>query len=355
VRALLVVVALLGCSAGSKPAPAEAKMTSDVHVDRRVELLSIVCALAGFPEYTRGTVNPYRTEVVKAFAPFLSHPVIAATRALRAEHGISHDAPMILAVHLDDQLQLRNADELAVLDARWTGIDVAAYVAQLRDFATTAKLDDFLVAHAAHYAQIEDTLRAAVDAEHPIDWFDTMFGKRAHATYTVVPALMSGQYNFGVRATLADGTLQMYQLIGVDTPTGLPAVNDDLVWLLVHEMAHSYINTMLAAHKAELAGPGAKLFARVADAMKAQQYTDWTIMLNESVVRATTVVYLNDRKGTAAANAAAKAELARGFLWTVELAQGLRAYQQDRAAYPTFDAYAPKLVELLTALSSASH
>ena len=109
-RALVVVAMVLGCGGGSaKPA---ASAASDVRVDRRVELVSIVCALAGFGEYTLGKVNPYRTEVVAAFRPFLSHPAVAMAKQLRAEHGIGYDAPMILAVHLDDQLQLVNAAEL---------------------------------------------------------------------------------------------------------------------------------------------------------------------------------------------------------------------------------------------------
>ena len=91
-------------------------VASDVHIDRRVELMSIVCALAGFKEYTLGRVNPYRTEMVAAFRGFVQHPAVVMARDLRAKYGIGYDAPMILAVHLDDQLALRNAAELPLLD-----------------------------------------------------------------------------------------------------------------------------------------------------------------------------------------------------------------------------------------------
>lgn len=343
VRALVIAVVLVACGTSSKPAPepAPAGAASNVHIDRRVELISIVCALAGFKEYTLGQVNPYRTDVVQAFRTFVQHPAVVRARELRAQHGIGYDAPMILAVHLDDQLQLFNAAELPRIDARWADVDVAAYAALLRDFARDTKLDEFLAAHRAHYTKVEDALRGAVDAEKPIAWFDAVFGKRAHARYTVIPSPMTGTYNFGVRATTADGTLEMYQLIGVDTPTGLPVINDDLVWLLVHEMAHSYINPALAQHEAELAAPAQKLFAKVEREMTAQAYGTWQIFLNEAVVRATTVRYLHDRKGAAAADAVLAKELERGFRWTRELAELMAAYQQDHQDY------VPRLVALL--------
>ena len=353
----LLVLALVGCGTPSTPAPQTqtapvpaavappATARISVHIDRRVELVSIVCALAGFKEYTLGAVNPYRTAVINAFRPFLGHPAVAMARELREQHGIGHDAPMILAVHLDEQLELTNAEELPLLDARWTGVDAAAYAAQLRDFATVSKLDAFMATHRAHYAAIEDTLGAAVEAEHPVEWFDAMFGKPKKATYTVVPSPMTGTYNFGVRATRSDGTLELYQLLAVDTPTGLPVVNDELVYLLVHELAHSYINPVLAQHAAILGTPAAKLFERVQGQMKAQAYSTWQIMLDESVVRATTVVYLRDRKGDATAEATLAAERERGFLWTMELAELMQQYQQDHQDY------VPGLARLLTALA----
>jgi hypothetical protein len=315
-----------------------------VHVDRRVELMSIVCALAGFKEYTLGRVNPYRTDVIAAFRGFVQHPAVVMARDLRAKHGIGYDAPMILAVHLDDQLVLHDAGELPLLDARWTGVDAEAYAALLRDFARDAKLDAFMAVHADHYAMVADVLRGAVVAENPVAWFDGVFGKRDKAHYTVIAAPMTGTYNFGVRATRSDGTLDMFQLIAVDTDNGIPIVNADLTYLLVHEMAHSYINPHLAEHEPELGPPAQKLFAKVETAMRAQAYPTWQIFLNESVVRATTLVYIDDKLGNAAAAIQLDRELALDFNGTAELARLIRAYRTDHVDY------VPRLVAMLTAL-----
>jgi hypothetical protein len=240
---------------------------------------------------------------------------------------------MQLAVHLDDKLQLFNAAELPVLDSRWEGVDAEAYAAQLRAFAADTRLDEFLASATPAAKPIEDALRIAVDAEHPTDWYDALFGARPNTRFTVVPGRMTGTYNFSVRATLADGTLDLYQVIAVDTPTGLPQIDDTLVYLLVHEIGHSYINHVLAKHEAELSAPAQKLFLRVADQMARQAYPRWQIFLAEQVVRAAVVVYLGDKKGAAAASAAIEREKALGFLWTAEVADLLRAKRADYVAH----------------------
>jgi hypothetical protein len=344
VRALLVLVIVAACGSSSKdtapPPPsspsgsaAPTAASTTVKVDRRVELLSFVNALAGFKEYTMGQANPYRTAFVAYFRPFAGHAAVQHAKRLRAEKGIGYDAPMILAVHLDEKLELVNAAELPDLDKRWAGVDAEAYAKDLRAFAADAKLDEFLASHAGHYKKIEDALRTAVDAERPSAWFDKLLGARDKARFTVIPGPMTGTYNFGVRATRPDGTSDLYQILGVDTPTGLPVVNDELVFLLVHETGHSYVNPVLAQHEAALAAPAQKLFAQVEQQMRSQAYPTWQIFLAEQVVRAATYAYFVDKKGSDAAAKLLAQERERGFLWTAEIAALLRERGKDYVAH----------------------
>jgi hypothetical protein len=304
---------------------------TEVHVDRRVELISIVERLAGAEEYRR-TTTPYAAEVDAAFARFADHPAITATKALRASHGISYDAPMWLATHLDDQLQPRAIDELATVEPRWAGVDLATYTAQLREFAATSKYDAFFAAHQAHYTAVADVLRTMVDAERPVVWFDALFGDRADATFFVIPGMLSGQLNFGPRVTLADGKVELFQIIGIHRADGMPETDAQAVALVVHEMAHSYINPLLARHRARLEPAGVKLFERVEQPMRAQAYTNWETMLNEAVVRAVTVLYMRDKHGDVAGAAAARDEIRRSFVWTNDLVEVVRKFQRSKHA-----------------------
>jgi len=347
VRALLLV-AIVGCSPSRQAPPST--HAANVHVDRRVELVSIVERLAGGKEYTQAT-GPYADAVDRWFTPFASLPAVADAVRLRAGSGISYDAPMTLAIHLDEQLRVQHGDELATIDARWKGVDVDAFAADLRQFAAAAKLDDFLATQASTSTAIETSLRAAIDREDPVTWFDAMFGP-AKARFLVVPARLTGPWNYGPRATLSDGTLELVQVLGVHGPGGTLPIDDDLTSLLVHEMAHSYINPVFAKHRDQLAAAGATLYPRVERQMRQQAYADWVTMLNESAVRATVALYLRERKGDAASASAVQREQRNGFLWTADLVEVLRTFQHDPAHHADLDGYMPAIVAFFDRLAA---
>jgi hypothetical protein len=198
----------------------------EVRVDRRVELISIINYLAGYPEYRRAKRSAYASAVEATFRRFEDLPAVRAARELRQQRGIGYDAPMIFAVHLDDGLGLVRGEELPELDARWRGVDAAAFAASVRDFARASQFDELFAAHAGDHAQAADRIRATVGDDSPAGFFDELFGRRGR--HVVVPGLLVGLNNFGVRA----GDV-MYQILGDEASLGL----------LVHEMAHSYIKS----------------------------------------------------------------------------------------------------------------
>ncbi|MBA3455743.1 MAG: DUF4932 domain-containing protein [Deltaproteobacteria bacterium] len=353
---LCVLVACKGNSASPPPPPSPAPVpgiassTSLVRVDRRIELLSILHRLIGHRAYTEAPATPYVKAVDATFGPFKNHPAVLATQALRASHSISWDAPLILAVHLDDQLELVNPGELPELDPRFTGADVAAYAATLRDFARDTKLDAFLDANRPYAEQVVATVRQMIQKENPVPWFDAFFGAKPNARFIVVPGLLTGTHNMGVRATLPDGTQEIYQVLGIHAADGMPTTDDASVALLVHEMAHSYVNPLVATHRAAFEASGTRLFALVEDAMKKQAYGAWKTFVDESIVRAVVVVYLLDRKGKDAANAEAQQQLNLSFRWTPVLAKELLRYQSARATYADISAFMPELIKAFAEL-----
>jgi uncharacterized protein DUF4932 len=352
----LALVALVACGSSSNsptpgsvdpakptpPTPAEpSKKSTDVRVDKRIELMSIVMRLAAAEEYQRAAAMPYTRDVDETFKPFASHPAIAMTKEIRDKNGIGFDAPIHFAVHLDDKLQPFATEELIAFDERWKGVDIAGYAAKLRDFVTASKLDAFLAAHADYTKRVEEAFRTRVDAEDPVGWFDTMFGVRKSARYIVVPGLLNGPNNFGSHATTGS-TLEMYQVLGVSDvdSAGIPKIDDTTVALLVHEMAHSYINPVFDQHLGAFEKARVVIYPLVEKAMRAQAY-DSHAMINESGVRAVTVLYMSDRRGPQAAADATRAEVRRSFVWMPDLVELFRQYKKDRATYPDLEAFMP--------------
>jgi hypothetical protein len=313
----LGLASLPGCRDKHSAAPAPAP-TLDVHVDPRVELLSIVLRLSGAPEYQTAGHTAYVADVDKAFAPHATHPVIAAARALRAEHGISFDAPMTLAINLDDSLHLQRPPD----DARFQGVDLEPFLAQLRDFRAQTQFDAFAAAHADYYRRVAERFRSALATQNPREWFDRFFGTQAGARFVVVPGLLTGTWNYGPHTPD-----ERYQVVGVSHVDfdELPVIDSQTRQLAVHEMAHSYVNPLVAAHRDELASAGARLFARVQTAMTKQAYTTWEIFVDEQLVRAVTAVYTREHEGAAAAAAEITDEEQRGFAWTRPLTEKLAA------------------------------
>ena len=76
------------------------------HVNKRVELLSIVFRLAERPEYSSNVFKLYYDRVEQHFEKFKNHELIQFTKSFMNERGIGYDAPMWMAIHLDDNLNL---------------------------------------------------------------------------------------------------------------------------------------------------------------------------------------------------------------------------------------------------------
>lgn len=358
----LALLALIACGSSKEsapepaPTPAPAPSAVTVKVDRRIELVSIVFRLADAPEYrTAPPQSPYVQAVDTAFRDFATHPAVARTRELRKQ-GISYDAPIHLAVHLDDQLNPFGLDELAAIDKRWTGIDVAAYAAQLRAFATESKLDEFLAGQGEYFSRVESTLRTVVERENAGAWFDSFFGPREksipgaaapRSDFVVIPGPLNGTRNFGSRATVG-GTLRMYQVLGILRGDGIPATDEQTVSLLVHEMAHSYVNPLFERQHDKLEASGRHLFSLVESQMVRQAYRDWQTMLNESGVRAVTTLYMREKYGDAAGARAARSEQRLGFVWTNELVDVLRQIRATKQPVATHMAKVIQFFNLTT-------
>ncbi len=306
----------------------------EVAVDPRVELVSVVCRLAGYPEYNSAPDSPWLQAVDAQFGPFKDHSAVREAAKLREKRGIGYNAPVDLALHLDPETFQPLVPLTPLprrLDSRWDGKHAAKYAEQLARFASDSDFESFLDRQVEAIDDIESRYRRWVAKLEIIGWFDGMFGPVEGATYTLHPGLLLGPHNYGSSVLLPDGSVEIRPVLGVAAidERGLPDIGDDPPWVLVHEVAHAYVNPLFARHKAQLA-PGAQaLFRKVASPMKAQAYGDWKTVANESGVRAATVLFAKDNLGDEAVGATAARELDAGFAWILPLTAALDAYRTD--------------------------
>ena len=309
------VLALAACGSSTNSALPPPKLV--VGSDRRIELMSILFRLGNRPRYAEAQ-TPYARAVDATFDK--TQRAVVYTSQLAAGYEM---APA-LAVHLDDQLAPRVAfDPLPPPLARWKVAKLDMYLAAVREFQG---LDAFLASQRDYIARVEAADKAMFDTVPFVEWFDTAFGARPRTRYHLVPGLLTGPMDHATHVELPDGSEEIYVIAHLDHPdaAGVPVPTAAALPFVAHELCHSYTNSIVDGAEAELTTAAAPAIAKVQGKMAAQAYPTDTIVVQESIVRATVVLWLRDRGGAAAGDAEIAAQERLGFTWTRALADALQ-------------------------------
>lgn len=348
-RFLLSLVALVLLITSS--VRAEPQKEIPVKVDRRIELLSIVFRLAGNSEYNMpNSKSKYSDEVEAYFGRFRDHEVVKLAGELRNSNGVSYDAVMSMAVHLDDQLPPGPRTPLsprpALLESRWTDSDAQAFITALDAFVKDTDAAKFFDAHSAFYDQCAQRLSAVVNNREIVPFFDDYFGKRPTASYTVIVGMLNGGGNYGVSMRHADGREEITPVIGVYRwdPQGLPAIGEEVRDTIIHEFCHAYTNAIVDKHWTELERSCGTLFDHTAATMRRHAYGNAKTLGYESFVRACVSRAMANLYGEKVGSSQAIREACSGFAWTPDFAEVLKQYEADRKSYADFEAFVPQVV-----------
>lgn len=323
--------------------------------DQRVELLSIIFRLAGSPEYSRGAIPGYEAAIDAHFQQFREHEAVRLARELRRKDGVSYDAVMSLAVHVTNIETLAERVPLdrrgILLDARWHG-EARRFLEAARWFVAETRYLEFVQSQKPLYETADRRLKGFTESALDQAWFGRFFGAQAGARFIVVPGLVNGNSNYGAKFRGADGGEEIYAILGVWSvdSTGAPVFGPMMRDVLVHEFVHSHTNPLIDAHGRELAAAAAKIFGTVAEAMRAQAYGEPRVVLYESLVRGCVARYILAHGSEAAARRAIQADMQDSFFWAPEVYDLLGEYERDRAAYPTLEAFMPKLIDYFKGL-----
>ncbi len=329
--------------------PATQTSMPDIRVDPRVELFSIIFHLAGHPEYSKPMVKSYADDVNANFAPFKDHNAIKLARELRRKSGISYDAPMTLAIHLNDATKLEGIVPLDPrpegVDQRWKPDEMSAFLEAARTFSHDANFEKFFNDHKPLYATATQRMGAALSRDGHIEWFESFFGKRPAAKFHLVLGMLNGGQCYGTHARVGDRE-ELYCILGVwnTDANGEPTFPKQVLPFVVHEFCHSYANPLIDSHLAQLGSAGETLFKKNEPIMRRQAYASGQIVLRESLVRACVVRYRNAIEGPDAAKAEIAQQEKLGFAWISDLSNLLGEYESHRDQYKSLDDFMPRVV-----------
>ena len=317
-------------------------------VDERVELLSIVARLAGYPEYSSEVYSSYIADIHAHFDRFGDHPLIDFMRGMRQRNYVGYDAVAAMAVHIGDapRFNPRVVFTDDIPESRWRKRNAGAFLRLLRRFYRDARCEEFFREQRQRYEMAERIFDDALE-DIDTDWFAAYFGREAADRFHIVIGLGNGGSCYGPRVVFPDGVSDVYALMGVwkVDAAGEPVFPAVVKNILIHEFGHSFSNPEVDAFLTELESAGRKIFDHVGDIMKQQAYNNGGTVMRESMVRATVLRYLVAHGDTVGVHQQVLEEFGRGFLWVDHLSALLEIYERDRAQYPTMSDFMPRVVD----------
>jgi hypothetical protein len=333
--------------------------TSVVHtgVDRRIELVGIVCRLAGYPEYSVNWPLRYLSEIGKWFSRYSRHPAVRMAQRLLVEDGIGYNAPLSLVVHADPftLLPLVPLDPLPEkLDTRWTPRTAAAFLQALADFSRDTDFAGFFDSHSHLYNEVSDRIAGLVEKDRLVDWMEEFFGSPCRAERNILISYLTGFRHYGLSVRLPRGCLALNPVLGVSywTHAEFRAISPLLSAILIHEFSHGYVNDLVDEAWPELEPLMTALVTGRKTILPAV-YADSLSLAYESVVRACESWFTLETYGKDESERMLALYESEGFDLVRDLIPVIGSYAANRVRYPEFRDYLPVIVDYFRIKSGA--
>lgn len=326
-----------------------------VEVSEAVELMSILARTAGNKEYNMDMAGQYTKDTEVWFAPYKQHAAVVCFQNLRDQYGISYDAVMSMAIHLDiDGGKVKFLGEQADLEKRWSNVDIDDFIDKLNTFYTDTRFHNFFEQHRMFYDEGLKEYEANVMTYFHQEWYARFYGTAPTDRFRIVIGFTCGGGNYGPSRQLPRQPREAYAICGyyINPQTGKPyGEGANMATTLIHEFNHSFVNPLLnnETNASLIATTGQKLHKFSAYAMERQAYSDWQTVINESIVRAAVFLYMLDQDfdQKQVLNELAN-QVCRSFNWMPELVASLRYYAAHRDQYPTLNDYYPEIARCLS-------
>lgn len=326
-----------------------------VEVSEAVELMSILARTAGNEEYNMDMAGQYTKDTEVWFAPYKQHAAVVCFQNLRDQYGISYDAVMSMAIHLDiDGGKVKFLGEQADLEKRWSNVDIGDFIDKLNTFYTDTRFHNFFEQHRMFYDEGLKEYEANVMTYFHQEWYARFYGTAPTDRFRIVIGFTCGGGNYGPSRQLPGQPREAYAICGYyfNPQTGKPyGEGANMATTLIHEFNHSFVNPLLnnETNASLIATTGQKLHKFSAYAMERQAYSDWQTVINESIVRAAVILYMLDQDFDQKQVLSELAnQVCRSFNWMPELVASLRYYAAHRDQYPTLNDYYPEIARCLS-------
>lgn len=328
-------------------------------VDERVEIVSTVFRLAGAEEYSSDYNKKYAADINTYFDAYKNSGIVEFIKQNRNKNGLGRDAVMSMALHLSFKNGKFNQikEKVNLLDKRWEKVDKKQFVSLLNQFYKTTNFQQFFDNHSANYKKAEDEYQTTILSDFNQGWYSKFYGKKANEDYKIILGYGNGGGNYGIKTHPENQKETVNAVVGMssfDKDGNARFDKNEFQPLLIHEFNHSFINYILEMgdNKSKLENSAKIIYELVKEDMESQAYTNWEIMINESLVRASVVRYMIDNKYSQKdINEEISIQEKRKFLWIKDLVELLGKYDNNRKQYPTLESFYPEIISFYDQLA----
>ena len=332
-----------------------------VEASETIELMSIMARTAGYEEYHMDMAGQYTKETEAWFAPFESHPAVAYMQSLQPKYGIGYDAVASMSLHTETDGKTVRLIDATTLEKRWKNVNLDTCLMYINQFYTDTRFHEFYAQHQDFYKEGIQAYEEKVMKYFNQDWYTRFYGMAPEETYNVIIGFTNGGSNYGPSRQFPGQNREVFAIVGyfLDEETEKAYERGDrYASVLIHEFNHSFVNPLLdeETNKALLEPIGEDLYALTEWTMKVQSYRSATTVLNESIVRAAVIIYMEENGFTAEqVEREMYDQLNHGFHWMPELVGALKEYTHHRDKYPTFNDFYPEIAKTLGAYVENEH
>jgi hypothetical protein len=323
------------------------KVILEPKVDKRVEITSIAFRLAGSEEYNSEIFKVYTDRINQHYAGHKEHELIDFIKKIRNDKGVSYDAVMKMAVHLDENLDPLVPFNDKVPESRWGHENAYKFAELLKDFYHSSNSAQFFESNEDLYSLSKERFLPIYN-KLDLNWYTEFYGNQPNEKFIIVNGLGNGGGNYGPSVKLPNGQKEVYAIMGAwntDSEGMVEYPINNYFPTLLHEFNHSFINELLEKNYPAFENSAKILFEQVREKMNNGAYESWQTMVNEALVRAAVIKYMQDHSFTEKQIELEKSEqINRGFIWIEDLVRELDNYDKQRDKYPTLENYIPQLV-----------
>lgn len=318
--------------------------------DVRLELAGAAQFLApedARPEGFSAPLIPYTAALKTALARFKDHPAVRLhAEAKMRSFNYSDRSQVLLRLSPPPELSERLTVQYALADRAGGAENLRRWLEALRDLSKASRFPEIYAKEITKLAAATDAFRAKESRQDYLGTLEAYAGLPLLGTYAVhlSPFAATGGVA-NVVAEREDGTMEISSVIGPELlESGFDFWSRRVPGTLWHESAHGVLDGLGDLYADRIARSAA-LHAPIGWSC----YGTWNQCVKEHVVRAVMIRLMAREISEEAAEEQLRFEKEAHYPYMRALLASLKAYEKDRARYPTLADYYPRLLEVFPA------